>query len=204
MEVLEVRQPRLGGILYQCELLNKLNLNQLTLSFKQSSTIPSIEVMNNLMDFLDQAIEDSSLDTNDKRLVLELQIILVSSIVGGFFPEQLIKLDIASLKNHKLLKDFKYLNHLICEIQSETNNKGMIFSAINKELVFVNLNFLLTLNGIESTLSEGKLKILHGRYHYLSRGNLRSVRDMLCKKLKATDHIDLLVKLRLIDSYHIS
>ena len=69
-------------------------------------------------------------------------------------------------------------------------------------MVFDTLNLFLILNGIETTLSEDKLKIIHGRYRYLSHGNIASVRDELCKNLDAKDYLDLLLKLRLIDSYH--
>lgn len=204
MEVLGARRHRLEDIKYQCSLLRKLNDNDYSITFNDASAIPSIEAMDHLMKYLDLAIESDHLYTSDKLIVLELQLLFTASIIGGIYPSKLTRLNLNSVYIGNLLDEFKYVNDLVSKIRAinDDGSQEEIFTVLKKSLIFDSINLFLVLNGLETTLTENKFRVLHGRYHYMLHGNLSSVRDELCKRFNAENHIDLLVKLGLMDRYH--
>ena len=90
MEKLGIRLLRTRDIHYQCRLINSVIRNETKIIFKENSEFPTIESLKRVMSYLDESIENSSLDFFDEILILELQIILVSSIVVGVSPLDLI------------------------------------------------------------------------------------------------------------------
>ena len=201
MEKLGIRLLRTRDIHYQCRLINSVIRNETKIIFKENSEFPTIESLKRVMSYLDESIENSSLDFFDEILVLELQIILVSSIVVGVSPLDLINSESNGLGLEKIVKDCNYVNSLIKKIKCKHTENNNLFKINNTHTVFQNLNLFLILNGIECTISEEKLQILHGRYIYLLYGNLSNVRNKLFSKFNAIDQIDLILKLGLINNY---
>jgi|GEM_PF-3870185 hypothetical protein len=212
MEILEAKQPRSLNLDYQCELLNEVQSGSTSISFRESKCIPSNDVVQDLISYLDQIISKNKLSKRDLGILLEIQFILVSSMIVGILPYQLFQLkqkDFLNLERLyyqdteiKIIGNCTYLIELVNKMPDKNQNENYpILSHITQSNLYDSVNLFLVMNGIESNLTEDKLKIIFGRYHYLRQGTTEKVRKFLCKYIKASDHIDLLYKLKLIANY---
>lgn len=212
MEILEAKQPRSFNIEYQCKLLHEIQSGSISISFNNSKCIPSNEIIEDLLSYLELIISKGELTNRDLGILVEIQLVLVSSIIVGILPYQLFQLkqkDFLNLgklyyldTNIKIIGNCTYLIELVNKMPDKNQNENYpILSHLNPSNLYDIVNLFLIMNGVESKLDDNKLKIIFGRYHYLRQGTTEKVRKFLCKYIKASDHIDLLYKLKLIANY---
>lgn len=201
MEIQEIKRPRIDEIEYQCDLLNRLNRKQISITFKENDYYPSIESIKSIMGFLHDSIQNQLFCVKHKLTLIELQLLLFSSIVGGECPVNFYKRCKRKDLFHEFYGNTSYLQYLRKEIEFLCDNRTPLFSVIDEEYIFESLSLFMILNGNEAVISSEKLKIIFGRYHYILNGNDVEVRDELVARFKVSSHFELLKKLRLISDY---
>jgi len=192
----------------QRKALNQLLNDSVEITFVDDcNRLPSKEEIVSLFELVDKMQDEYSSD----RLITEIEILLLLTIIQGIDINQSLQLHIDQWEKIELLTyngtrlyiDSKnqFCDELICSLQ-KSPKEPRIFQLLNSSNALKCLNLFLVMNGYEYVVTRSKLKLIFGRFHYLRHGRIRGVREFLMKYFSCDTHIELLVKLRLVDSIH--
>ncbi len=137
-----------------------------------------------------------------------MQILLIYTFIIGLDPEQIMIMKIDDWNNiHELCYKHTQINiprnkYLDAHVNLLKSQCDTLLNQIKTEHLYNTLNLVLIMNGIEATVNKEMLKLCFGRIHYLRHGRIKSVREFLKQFFNCDTHIDLLIKLQLVDSVH--
>ncbi len=174
--------------------------------FEENDKLPDNKDVLEILKLLD----DIHLESNEE-LFTELQILLILIVIQGVDINQALNFQIIHSQKIetlfysggklKIISQNSYCQDLIRSM-TRTQKSQNIFQKLNTSNSLNCLNLFLVMNGFEIVLTATKLKLIFGRFHYLRNGRIRGVREFLKEYFSCDSHIDLLVKLRLVDSVH--
>ncbi|MEO9475618.1 MAG: hypothetical protein ABJG41_08785 [Cyclobacteriaceae bacterium] len=188
----------------QLILLNQVVKGELNVTFEEKLHLPTQSELDDILAMTNQFMINSN-----EVLFIEIQVLLFLTIVQGLSLVQAINL---KFSNWKELDRFSYegtklsitSKNTYCDgiikILDHNDHNEKVFRQLNQKNVLNCLNLYLVMNGLEILFTAETLKITFGRFHYLRHGRFRGTREFLKNYFSCDSHIELLVKLKLVDS----
>lgn len=200
------------NIKYQLNLIKDINIGSCEIEFQPRYKIPDLNSLNTLLGVLEHNIKNEC-DTDNLGLLVELQILLIGSVIIGLSPDRILNMNYRDWYNFhntnyvdtslKVLGRNSYSDALVRKYRSGSHGLDeSVFVSVTDHYLFQSLSMLFIMNGIETTVNKDLLKLCFGRYHYLKSGRIKTVREFLKEFFRCDSHIELLVKLSLVDSVH--
>ncbi|MCR9249435.1 MAG: hypothetical protein NXI20_03395 [bacterium] len=190
----------------QLQILNQLAKLELSVQFNQNKKLPNQTHLDDILATTHKMMSDTK-----NELIIEIQVLLILTIIQGLNLHQALNLILAEWKHLELisyqgthiniLSKNDYCDSLINSLARNTN-EDKVFKILDNKNALECLNLYLVMNGFEFVLTSDSLELSFGRFHYLRNGRIRGVREFLKDYFLCESHLELLVKLRLIDSVH--
>ncbi|MEQ8554923.1 MAG: hypothetical protein RIC06_25785 [Cyclobacteriaceae bacterium] len=191
----------------QSIVLDQLINQSAEVTFREQEYFPRREELEDIFSLVEKLIQDS----DQEKIFIELQVFLILSIIQGLKFKQVLALSVGDWDKIESLNysgeglvigcKNDYCNALITGLGNKDQDV-LVFQKLNFDNALECLNLLLVMNGYEYVFTKENLPITFGRFHYLRHGSIRGVRDFLKDYFDCDSHIELLVKLRLVDSMH--
>lgn len=199
------------NIKYQLNLIKDINAGICEIEFQPNGKIPDLDSLNTLFGVLEYNIKNKC--DKDKGLLVELQILLIGSVIIGLSAERILNMNYGDWFDFhntnyvdtslKVLGRNNYSDTLLRRYKLDSNCLDeSVFVNVTDHHLFQSLSMLFIMNGIETTVNQNLLRLCFGRYHYLRSGRIKTVRKFLKDFFRCDNHIDLLVKLGLVGSIH--
>lgn len=201
-----VRERIKHSVQDQIILLNQVTNGELNVTFEDKLTLPMQTELVDIFNMTGKMINESK-----NSLIVEIQVFLFLTVIQGIDAYQAINLLFKDWKhieqayyqgtNISIMARNKYCDTLIKLLRSR-DKRDKLFHNLDLKNVFCCLNLYLVMNGFEYVFNPESLRMSFGRFHYLRHGRIRGVREFLKEYFSVESHIELLVKLKLVDSIY--